>query len=317
VEITNLLFIHIAFVILQNVLVKLYWGSDEHQYKRLAIFTIDLLLPVFGCCAILIFVGTVRMLRGNSIYEDEDIYNYPFGESEYHKFVKEKEDDLKEKYIPNSQEYLRDNLEIYSFIDLLDHDNNEIKKDAIEKSLDRKEKGTIKFLKKALESNNYEIMYLAKNNLERIEGNIFTKIKNISESLEKNINSDLLNERARCYLDLSYFDLLDEKLIEKFSKKALKDIYASLKLNPKQNHLYLQIVRIYTQLNLDEKAITFGNQILEENFSEEIKTKIKFYLAESYYKLKQYKEVNQILKQQKTNKDYKAMCESIVYWSSI
>jgi tetratricopeptide (TPR) repeat protein len=292
-----------------------FYSQSENRHKNLIPLILDVFLPVLGFSVLSIFLLLTKLVKSTPTdrrFEDEPELQDKF----FQDYMKNTDYKLKQQSIGDHEEDLREDIDIFPFIDLLDYGDLNTRKDAISKSIERKDRNLVLFLRYALESDNYEIKYLAKNNLEKIEGKIYSKIKNLTDALLRDPkNSDLYNERSRSYLDLCYFDLIDENLKDQFLDLALTDIFVSLKIVPLQSHLYLQVVRIYTKQRKYINAINYAYQFLDLDISEILVNKIKFYLAECYYELGKIKELKNILDEIPLETGQVLfMTESIEYW---
>jgi len=163
--------------------------------------------------------------------------------------------------IHNSDEMLKKELKIQPFQDILNGDNIDLKRGAIQYLEKVASPEAVRLIKKCLTFNNQEVRFYAHSSLVKLDKSYTDRIKMLKDKIEERKNdSDLLKQLASIYIKYAESEILEEGT-KRYYLKLAKEIFESLLLNDADNIEFLTVVG---KLNIFEKQYAQAETIFQK-----------------------------------------------------
>lgn len=291
--------------------------KDENQQRPLLII-METLVPIFSSLAFGFYLLTTSFLKIFDKKEDDFDHHLPFGEEHYRQFLEAKKDELIIDHIDSDEESkLHDSFQIEPFLDIIEGSDIDLKINAIGKLSAVPAKSSIALLKLAMNDPSYEVKYFASNSLSLLERQLIGNIEVLGQSIQRfPENAQNFTQRGLAYLNMYYLGIIDSGVADIFLERALNDFLFSLQLDPSQSYLFVKILEIHTYRGEHDQILELDTLLSEMKFADEEKVKIRFYLAEAFYRRGEWKKLRDCLAELKDS-TYRAplMIEPIEFWT--
>lgn len=226
----------------------------QHNKERYLFFylgiMVSLLFPVAGIMGIAA-IFAYKFFTRDKLYNEDDF-----------EIALEKEDILKEKHVPDSDEesFVREQLDIQSFREILQGNNTELKRSVIEKLSQKDTCDDIQLLIRTLKDSDPEVRFYASAALKKIEENFEIRILAIKEKLKAAPYSTEHNlALGKEYLKLCRSGLIEKNTRLFYLHKAWSAIENTLgAINPLE--VLLEAGKIKIELGEYEAGIAYLNQ---------------------------------------------------------
>lgn len=297
---------------------KIFFKRKDENQQRPLFLILELVVPFFSTLALFGYVLVWEILQRFGVKEDDFDHRLPYGEEHYQRFLETRNAELiVENFQDTGEESLHDSFQIEPFLDIIEGSDIDLKINAIGKLSAVPAKSSIALLKLALGDPSYEVKYFASNSLSLLERQLIGKIEvltqNISRFPENHIN---YTQRGLAYLNMYYLGIIDVKVAEVFLERALNDFLYSLQIDPSQNYLYVKILEIHTYRGEEAQILELEPLLEDMNFPEEELVKIRFYLAEAFYRTGKYDRLSELSSELRNSpKLASLMVEPVDYWA--
>ena len=257
----------------------------------MAIAIIEILVPIFGIFLISLSILIFLLLqlfhkKTNKTFQYDELQNSfttmsgpPIQEASSENFIRSQ--------MVNSMPYY----------DIIESGDIRHKLMAVEKATSIRSTASVQILKHALFDHSYEVKYMAKNSLDKIETMLLAEVEMATEAIKHNPRSyRSYNFRANLYLGIEYLQIFDYQSNLFFVQKAIVDLTSSLQLLPLQPDTYLKMATALLKSKEFLRAIHFIDDALAQEVSEIKKIKLIFFKAECFFELREFEKVKQELK---------------------
>jgi len=296
----------------------------------ISLILIDIALPVVGLGSILLF-RAIKPLY-NRIYskenlrlkESEDVNNaiasnHGLSTKEFQKEMDYQSAKTNIIHTDIIEQTLYDSFQIQPYVDIFLGKNVDMKVNACIKLSSFETTQAVSLLRKALQDKDYEVRYMANNALGTLEQNLLSIIDLLNENIKKHpANLDYYKERAINYIKIYKLNILDTTISILFLKRALEDLEFLVERNVDDYSIYLQLCNAYINLDMNTEVINFCKRIDLSKLDITTLEKIKFYEAESYFKLKDFKSLTTKSKDMNSdNINFEFIRNITEYWANI
>lgn len=189
----------------------------------------------------------------------------------------------------DQNQFLLANLDLESFVDILNGTDLDLKRSVIEKLSDDDKKDNIQLLQKALQDPDPEIRFYASTSLKKIEENFHKYLLAIQKELQ--FKPDSLDQNlllGKEYFRFARSGLLDQTSTRFYHEQALETLEKALALEPNNIQALIETGKAYLQLELYDRSL----DCLERAYSiDQDNWQILIWRCEVYFQLKQYDKI--------------------------
>ena len=187
---------------------------------------------------------------------------------------------------------MRHSLNVEPLVETIRSDaSTDLKRGAIEMLAKMRSPYAVSLLKECISDQNSEVRFYASSGLSRIEESLNEKIikyKNIIKQKSEVTHQDYFL-LAKAYYEFIYLSIQDEASLQYYLRQSVDNFEKAFQLNPQDINYIEELVRAYTRIGRHEDARQLKDKVhLKEH-------KNLMYLAESYYKEKDYRKCKEIL----------------------
>ncbi|MCP4914176.1 MAG: hypothetical protein GY909_13775 [Oligoflexia bacterium] len=274
----------------------IYLVKDKSEWSAISILILDLCTPIIGTVAYLIFsllkYSYSFFFRSKYLEYDE----LPVPETHYEDYTEDNDALIVINEQLRLDSSMKDKFEERPYYEIVKGDDKKVKVSTIDILSDIKSRQAVGLLQNFLDDSFYEVRYFANNTLESIEKSFYQSIENCTKKIEKDSSShELFVERGFAYLDFCESNLLDDESKKFFYEKAIYDFIFALALDPHNERAYLKVVHIYLNLKDYENVIEMASRVIDMEISEKTKDKMRFYMMEAYFELRNFKKLKEVL----------------------
>lgn len=276
-----------------------------------SIFIVEFFIPFYGALAIIMGVIVNFVFERDRTEETE---------ATSHFYLSDYEQNLTNKKLRIDKKDSIENIRgIKPYIDTLKSNATELKVDICIKLSRGRERSSIELLKVALKDLEYEVRYMANNALGIIEKEYLVELEKLSSLIEKfpTVMGNYI-KRAETYMEMNQCGILDDSLRVFFLEKAKQDLQKVLLNQAFNPFMYIKLAYIYKELGdyknlvlLTERSILFEIEANEKN-------KLIFFAVEGYFKLRNFKRVNELIKLIDLSEvKYSKISETVEFWRDL
>ncbi len=189
----------------------------------------------------------------------------------------------------DEEEFVMENLDLESFVDILNGTDLNMKRSVIEKLADDDKKDNIILLQKALKDQDPEIRFYASASLKKIEENFQKYLMAIQKELQlkpKAKEQHLL--LAKEYFRFARSGMLDQTSTSFYYEQSQKAVEQVLSIDPDNEDGLLTAGKIYLQLEQYDTALKYLNNAYDKNPSN---WQTLIWRCEVYFRLNEYEAI--------------------------
>ena len=173
-------------------------------------------------------------------------------------------------------------------------------------------------LQKSLTEDLDELRLIAFGLIDNQEKEIYAHIRRMQEvlkgkGLSPNITALIKKALASFHWELCYLELVQGDMLESMLKKSRQYAQEALQLMPHDSRLWVILGRNYMRCEHYEKALQAFKKAME---FDAVSSKAAPYLADLYYRLRDFKSLSELLKQCENLKDIPTLAPVIEFWKA-